>query len=259
TGESEAVAAAAAIMDRELNDYRWTSMDPFFMPGAALDNMPNFQQGIVSAVSRFAIEMADQIGRVRGSSQVDGDLDRAAGLFKYKPDVWVYDISESWLPQRSSKDQYSLAVESFQKYNQRLAAGQAVFERRADNLLTTIDRISTDLGSASAVIDTGLTELSVFSFQSDDVFYRTKGRLYAYFMILRGLRADYANVIAEKELSNAWDLMLKSLEQAASMDPIFVTNANPDSVLLPSHLAGQGFYLLRARTQLREISNILLK
>jgi hypothetical protein len=28
---------------------------------------------------------------------------------------------------------------------------------------------------------------------------------------------------------------------------------------VPSHLAAQGFYLLRARTQLREISNILLK
>jgi hypothetical protein len=28
---------------------------------------------------------------------------------------------------------------------------------------------------------------------------------------------------------------------------------------MPSHLASQGFFLLRARTQLREISNILLK
>jgi hypothetical protein len=29
--------------------------------------------------------------------------------------------------------------------------------------------------------------------------------------------------------------------------------------MLPSHLAAQGFYLLRARTQLKEIVNILLK
>lgn len=258
-GESQAVAAAAALMSREVDGYRWTAMDPFFMPGAALDNMPNFQKGIVSAVSRFAIEMSDQIGRVRGSSQVDEDLDKAAGLFKYKPDVWLYDISESWLPQRSSADQYRLAVEAFQRYNKRLSDGQAIFERRADNLLTTIDRITTDLGSASAVIDTALQDLNTFSFSSDDVFYRTKGRLYAYYLILKGLRSDYANVIEEKELVNAWDQMLYSLEEAAAMDPVLVMNASPDSLLLPSHLAGQGFYLLRARTQLREISNVLLK
>lgn len=258
-GESLAVASAAAIISREVNDHRWTAMDPFFMPSSALDNMPNFQKGMVSAVSRFAIEMSDQIGRVRGSSQVDEDLDKAAGLFKYKPDVWVYDISESWLPQRSSADQFRIAVKSFENYNQRLANGEGVFERRADNLLTTIDRITTDLGSASAVIDTAIQDLSIFSFQSDDVFYRTKGRLYAYYLILRGLRADFSNVIAEKELTKAWDLMLYSMEEAVVMDPVFLINASPDSVLLPSHLAGQGFYLLRARTQLREISNVLLK
>ncbi len=256
---SQAVSAAADVMLREVDVYRWTAMDPFFMPGAALDNMPNFQKGIVSAVSRFAIEMSDQIGRVRGSSQVDEDLDKAAGLFKYKPDVWVYDISESWLPQRSSADQYRIAITSFKNYNQRLIAGTGVFERRADNLLTTLDRIATDLGSASAVIDTSIQDLSLFSFQSDDVFYNTKGRLYAYYLILKGLKQDFSNVIGEKELTKAWDQMLASLEQASSMDPLLVLNASPDSFLLPSHLAGQGFYLLRARTQIREISNVLLK
>ena len=34
---------------------------------------------------------------------------------------------------------------------------------------------------------------------------------------------------------------------------------NPDGFLIPNHLAAQGFYLLRARTQLREITSILLK
>ena len=43
------------------------------------------------------------------------------------------------------------------------------------------------------------------------------------------------------------------------MDPLLVINGAPDAVILPSHLAAQGFYLLRARTQLKEISNILLK
>ena len=31
----------------------WTANDPFFLPGAVLDNMPNYQQGIIYALSRF--------------------------------------------------------------------------------------------------------------------------------------------------------------------------------------------------------------
>ncbi|WP_259781680.1 DUF2333 family protein [Aestuariispira ectoiniformans] len=258
-GQSHTVATAVALLDREVNVNRWTPMDPFFLPGAALDNMPNFQTGIVYAISRFAIEMSDQIGRVRGSSQVDEDLDQAAGLLKYKPDVWVYDMSESWLPQRSSAEQYRHGLEALARYNQRLGEGNAVFETRADNLIATLERISADLGSASAVIDNSINDLGMFSWDADDVFYRNKGRLYAYFMLLEAMKADFGQVIQEKQLTNVWDQMLKSLRQAAEMDPLVVVNGAPDGVVFPSHLAAQGFYLLRARTQLREISNVLLK
>ena len=36
-GASRAVAIAAALIDREVNQNGWTSNDPFFMPGWALD------------------------------------------------------------------------------------------------------------------------------------------------------------------------------------------------------------------------------
>jgi hypothetical protein len=36
-------------------------------------------------------------------------------------------------------------------------------------------------------------------------------------------------------------------------------NGRPGSQFQPSHLADQGFFLLRARVQLREITNILQK
>src|SRR5262249_21926951 len=70
-GSSHAVAMAAALIDREVNKNDWPANDPFFYPGAALDNMPNFQIGIIAALGRFAVEMTDQIGRTRGSSQAD--------------------------------------------------------------------------------------------------------------------------------------------------------------------------------------------
>jgi len=258
-GASKAVATAEALIRRETETHRWTASDPFFMPSSWLDNMPNFQQGLISALSRFAIEMSDQIGRVRGSSQVDADLDKAAGLLKYPGHVWIFDLSTSLAPTAPARSQYLAAANSLASYNARLAQGDAVFERRSDNLLATIDRITADLGSASAVIDEALVELGAFSFDADDVFYRTKGRLYGYFMLLEGMGEDFREVLQERDLDTVWAEMLKSLRAAAEMDPLLVINGAPDGPILPSHLAAQGFFLLRTRTQLKEITNVLLK
>ena len=79
-GGSRAVAIAAALLEREVDDHQWVANDPFFLPGAVLDNMPNYQQGIVAALSRFGIEMTDQIGRTRGpQGALTGD-DRRLGM-----------------------------------------------------------------------------------------------------------------------------------------------------------------------------------
>lgn len=259
-GASLSVAVAAALIERETDTNRWTANDPFFLPGALLDNMPNFQRGIIYALSRFAIEMSDQIGRIRGSSQVDADLDNAAGRLKYPSDIWVFDFATSLAPTTTSEAQYRAARRAFLSYNKRLAAGEAKFERRADNLQATLERIGADLGSQSAGIDHAIAGSGwLIDFEADDVFYLTKGRLYGYYQLLAAFRVDFRRIIDERELGPAWEQMLASMRHAAQMDPLFVVNGAPDGQMLPSHLAAQGFYLLRARTQLKEIANILLK
>ena len=70
---------------------------------------------------------------------------------------------------------------------------------------------------------------------------------------------DFRRVIADRELGPAWTQMLASMRHAAELDPLVIVNGAPDGQMLLSHLAAQGFYLLRARTQLKEIANILLK
>jgi hypothetical protein len=260
-GGAKSVAVAADLIDREINSHRWVANDPFFMPGSLLDNMPNFQMGIIAALSRFAIELGDQIARTRSSSQIDQDLNTAAGLLKYPGTVWIFDPSTSFGPTASSESQYRRAMRALLAYNQRLAQGQAVFETRADNLQATLDRMTADLGSASAAIDRGITERSGFwpDFGADDLFYADKGRLYAYYLLLRALGADFDKVIRERDLGAAWAQMLESFREAATLQPWVVVNGDPASQFLPSHLASQGFFLLRARTQLKEITNILLK
>jgi len=258
---SRAVAMAAALILREVDESRWVANDPFFLPPAALDNMPNYQQGIIAALARFAFELTDQIGRTRGTSQTDKDLQEAAGQLQYAGNVWVFDLSTSLAPTTTSEARYRKAAKSLLKYNQRLANGNAVFERRADNLLATLDRFALDMGASSATLDRQITEYAgdFIDTRADDVFYGIKGQSYAYYMIIRELGLDYAKVLGERELTNAWAKMLESLRRAAELSPLIVANGMPDSQFVPSHLATQGFYLLRARTKIREITNILLK
>lgn len=261
-GASVTVGIAADLIQRETETHRWIANDPVFMPGYMLDNMPNFQQGIMTALFRFTSELRDEIARTRGSSSEDPDAKAAAGYLSYPPDVWIYDPKVSWwAPTAPSEKQYGQGMRSLRQFNQRLADGESRFETRADNLQTLIDRFTSDIGSASATISRHVEEQSTnwLDFQADDVFYATKGRLYAYYLLMRGMQEDFAEVISEKGLGNAWRLTMKSMKEAATLQPWVVMNGSPDSQFRPSHLTAQGFYLLRARTQLKEISNILLK
>jgi hypothetical protein len=257
---SQAVEIAAALIERETGGaHGWTANDPFFMPGWLLDNMPNYQQGIVYALSRFTAEMGDQIGRSRGSSQVDPDLDRATGLLRYPGTIWLFDLSTSWAPTASSDSQYRAAARALRSYNQRVAAGTAPFERRADNLLQTIDRFAADLGSQSSVIADHIEASRgwLIDTRADDIFYATKGRLYAYFLVLRALGRDFDGVIAQSGATKIWDEMVDNLREAAELRPLVVMNGRADAMFQPNHLAVQGFFLLRARTQMRELANVL--
>ncbi|MGF1474787.1 MAG: DUF2333 family protein [Geminicoccaceae bacterium] len=260
-GGSQTAAVMADLIEREIDQNGWIANSPPFYPGYVLDNMPNFQNGIIDALSRVSIELLDQIARSRGSSSADRDLEIVTGRLKFPGDQWVWDPSVSWAPQRPSQSYYREAATALRRYNDRLAAGNAVFERRDDNLLTTLDRISKDLGSTSAGLYQHMDDYSGrwLDTEADDHFYRAKGKLYAYFIVLRAFEDDFAERITDRNLTTPWQQMLGSFEEGATLYPWIVVNGVPDGQLTPSHLAAQGFYLLRARTQLREISDILLK
>jgi hypothetical protein len=260
-GGSHAVAVAAALIEREVDQHSWTANDPFFLPGSMLDNMPNFQQGIIYALSRFGNALTEQLARSRGTSAVDADADRAAGLLRYPGNIWLFNPDTSLAPTASSESQYRAALGALRAYNQHVAEGSATFERRSDNLINTLDRFVNDLGSSSAVIDQHLRDHAGFpiSFSADDIFYQTKGRLYAYYMLLKGLGQDFEKVLNERNLGIVWTQMLQSAREAAVQQPWVVLNGGPSSQFVPSHLASQGFLLLRLRTQLREVADVLQK
>jgi hypothetical protein len=258
-GGSAAVDMAAALITREVDTHSWVPNAPWFSPASWLTRTPAFQQGIIYALSRFAISMTDNLARQRGSSAVDPDLDKASGFLKYPGDVWVF--HDSVIPTTPSDQQYRNARKSLLAFNGRLGKGQATFDRRADNLQAAIESIAADLGSQSGIISDDIEKNggSFLEFKSNSVYFNAKGRLYGYYMILRELGKDFQQIIKEKGMESVWNNAVTSLRDAAQLHPLIVFNGKGDSQFLPCHLCAQGFWLLRARTQLYEVSNIITK
>lgn len=256
--QSRSVAIVASLIKREVKDHQWVANDPFFYPTSLLDNMTNYQLGMIEAFSRFGIALTDHLSRTRGASEGNTNLENARGSLVYSPTRWRWD--NSIIPTTPVEDEYMKAHDLLLKYNSELANGTAIFDRRSDNLLATLDGIASEIGASSGTLQKRIAKHGfLIDAIADDEFYKIKGRLYGYYMILRELKKDFANVIEEKRLGKLYDDMLEDLEDGAKLDPFAVMNMSPDGLAWPNHLAAQGFYLLRARTQLREITDSLLK
>ncbi|MBL4595893.1 MAG: DUF2333 family protein [Robiginitomaculum sp.] len=261
-GGAASVAITIMLMEREISETGWVANAPAFMPAAILNNMPNYQIGMVKALGRFAFELEDQVGRERGSSAVDADLAIARARLQYEPTVWIFKPGTLW-PTAPAEDQYRDAIAALKRYNARLAAGNATFDARPDNLMAVMNRIALDIGSMSAELDMQIDHrhktLGLLDLKADKIFYRVKGSIYAYFMVLQALKTDFADVINERQTARLYDDMLAELRRAAIMQPLVVNNGTLSGQAFPNHLANQGFHLLRARTKMREITDVLRK
>jgi len=258
-GGSAAINAAAGLVEREVRANRWSVNDPAFYPTAFHDNMPNFQRGISRAVGRFVMEFESQIGRMRGSSAIDRDLERAVGLLQYPPDVWLFDFRQSFLPVQTSDGQYRAALDALDAYNTRVAARAAPFEGRPDALAITLQRLAADLGARAAAIDAHLRKGgSMIDTTADDLFYVNKGMIYAYYHLLNGLGSDFDGLIAAQGVSGVWDQALGSMSLASQLRPLVVLSAGGDDSFFANHLYLQGFYLKRAILQLDEIARVMM-
>jgi hypothetical protein len=257
-GASKSVAVIAGLITREVDETAWSPNTQPFQPAALLrfgGNMVNFQSGMIKAFSTLTLEIEGQVGRMRGTSAADPDLGQARQGLSRQPDTWLLDP----LPTSSADQEYRKAQRALISYNRRLANGQATFDTRADNLQAVLARAALDIGSSSDALDRqiGAGRKVFIDRRADKLFYFVKGQSYAYFMTLRAMREDFKDVVAERRVGALYEAMLVDLAQAAALQPMIVQNGSPSAALMPNHLSTQGFYLLRARAKLREITDIL--
>lgn len=223
---------------------------PFF------DNKAAFQLGINQVIRRTTTELVDTLGRVRGTSQIDQNLQDARTAMAWSETAWYI----GWRgPTRPSPSVFRDGIEKLRAFNANLERCQATFDARADNLMQFLDRMAGDIGSTSDILRQRieLSDAGWFDLRADDRFWFAYGQLYAYHGILAASRSDFASVIAERNLTTLWSRMEQVLRASLDVQPWIISNGNESSAFFPSHLATMGFNLLQVRSNLVEIRSVL--
>ena len=221
-----------------------------FPPGLWLDNITNWEYGVLVQVRDLARVFRKELSRSQSQSVEDKDLTIAEPQFHFDNSSWALPASES---------EYRRGVKAARSYLARLSDPQqpdAQFYARADNLRSWLSEVENRLGSLSRrlsesvgrqQLDLGLAgdasaqqstaaegaqERKTAWMEIDDVFYEARGTAWALVHILKAIEHDFKAVLIN---TNA----LVSLQQIT-----LELEATQEAVWSPMILNGSGFGML---------------
>lgn len=245
-------------------------------PGVIMDNMPNWEFGVIVQVRDLAQALRNDMSRSRSQSTEDTDLAIAEPQFNFPSDSW-------WFP--ASEKEYRKGIDAVDRYFQNLVdKGNAdtQFYARADNLNAWLGLVNKRLGSLAQRLSASVGEYryntdlagdraarqatpgrgaSVVAetpwLQIDDVFYEARGSTWALMHFLRAVRVDFAGVLEDKNAEASMDQIIRSLEQ--SQRPVWspvVLNGDGFG-LLANHSLTMTSYIARANAAIIELRRLL--
>jgi hypothetical protein len=258
---------AADLIDLNVNQNAWISSMILYKLGffgidwdhtPFLDNKASFQRGVNQAIRRTSVELVDTLGRVRGTSQIDQNLQDARGAVTFDEETWYFGL-RPFGPKTPTPSFYRTAERSLRAFNDRLQKCEVVFNARADNLLQFVDRIASDIGSTSDMIRDRSQNYNSgwFDTRADDRFWFAYGQLYGYYGILTAAHHDFKQVIDSRGLGPLWNSLESQTKAALAIRPLIISNGREDGWIMPTHLATMGFYILRVRSNLVEVRSVL--
>jgi hypothetical protein len=257
-GRLSSIDMISHLINREVYDKLWTPNLPFLFPSYFLDNMPNFQQGIISATSK-SVSAFNHIPLTTATETARTNLNEATSLLKYPGNVWLFSPQNHLLPAPSSNTQYKKGRKKLNAFNAEIAGGQVVLERTPQNLSLLLTQIKKDIGRLIVNTEDHIRENSdsFFDTKADDVFYFEQGKLYAYSQILKNLGHDFKNVLVKYDIYQQWTSLIKALEDASTLSPLVVRNGKLDASTAPNHLMIINYFGAKAVNRLNNIINKL--
>ncbi len=244
-------------------------------PGVFLDNIPNWELGVLQQVRDLARVIRNDYSRSQSQSREDPDITAAEPRFFFDNDSWILPPTEA---------EYRDAIKGFEKYRDRLAGiggAEAQFFARADNLREWLaqvekrlgsltrrlgdsvatDVINTDLaGESAAVASTSLGDqvpVRTSWFEIDDIFFEARGAAWALVHFFRAAEFDFADVLADKNAGVSVRQIIRELE--ASLRPLrspLVMNGGGYG-LFANHSLVMASYLARANAGVINLRELL--
>ncbi|MCY4473666.1 MAG: DUF2333 family protein [Kistimonas sp.] len=267
-------ATAIRIADTLLHKpggYLRNDMTP---PGIFLDNMPNWEFGVLVQLRDFARAIRKDFSRSQSQSQEDPDLAQAEPQLNFDSRSWVLPATES---------EYSRAIKRLEAYLARLSASDnpAQFYTRADNLTQWLQDVGTRLGSLSqrlsASVDktrlqtglmadlephqsppgtTDMQEVTPWS-RIDDIFYEARGTTWALIALLQAVEVDFRDVLENKNALISLRQIIRELQktQETVWSP-FILNGSGMG-FLANHSLVMANYISRANAAIIDLRALL--
>ncbi|MFU8764433.1 MAG: DUF2333 family protein [Haliea sp.] len=272
---STTTAALIGAMETLLEKPGGYLSNDVFPPGVWLDNVPNWEFGVLIQSRDLARAMREVFSRSQSQSREDADLSLAEPKFNFNSDSWILPATET---------QYGDGIKLLHSYLRRLEDtddSDAQFYARADNLRYWLSTVSSRLGSLSQRLSASVgqrrlntdlagdgsasqstpapVELEVRTpwTEIDDVFFEARGTAWALIHFLKAMEVDFADVLANKNAQVSLQQIIRELE--ATQQPVWspmILNGSGMG-LLANHSLVMASYISRANTAIIDLRDLL--
>lgn len=244
-------------------------------PGLYLDNMPNWEKGVLTQVKDLSRVIRNDYSRSQSQSKEDEDVVFATDKFFSESNSWLFPPTER---------RFGEGIEAMTAYRDRLtgsAMPEAQFFARADNLREWLAEVEKRLGSLSsrlgdsvattrinenlaldpsaeaAQTQTDTVQVRTSWFETDDIFFEARGTAWALVHFLRAVEFDFAHVLADKNAEASVRQIIRELE--ASLAPLrspMILNGGGYG-LFANHSLVMANYLARANAAVINLRELL--
>ncbi len=268
-------AALIGVVETLLNKRGGFLYNDRFPPGVYLDNMPNWEYGVLLMSRDLGRSMREVLSRSQSQSREDPDLAKGEPRLNFQTNSWILPASES---------EYRQGLEHFRSYLKRLADdgdSGAQFYARADNLRDYLSMVNSRLGSLSqrlsasvgqrrlsqevlrdpralqASLDDPDTDVKTPWTEIDDIFHESRGSAWALLHFLRAVLVDFEKVLNDKNATVSLKQIIRELEPTQNMlwSPMVLNGTGFG--YLANHSLVMGSYLSRANAQIIDLRNLL--
>ncbi len=241
-------------------------------PGVMMDNIPNWEFGVLTHIRDFSLSMRDDLSRSQSQSIENKNLVKAQIKFNIDSESWMLPAAES---------SYKKGRDKVNAYLDELQQGKAQFYARADNLRTLLNKIQKRLGSLSQNLSASVGQLRINTdlagdsgatqsthvadqqyiktdwFKIDDVFYEARGQAWAILHILKAVEIDFKGVLKKKNAIVSIRQIIRELEstQETVWSPIILNGSGFGFVT--NHSLVMASYISRANAALIDLKNLL--